>query len=648
MSPLFDRLRSRTAAMAHDLLMIPAAWFAAYWLRFNLGPIPPEFFRGALEALPWVIVIQGAIYWFLGLYRGVWRFASLPDLVRITNAALAGTALVLVAMFVINRSYLIPRSVPVLFFGLQILLLAGPRLFYRWFKDHRLNLRSGIRVLIVGADRAGEMLARDMLRDPQHAYFPAAFVDDKVRRHGREVHGVQVLGSTADIPRLVDERDIELILLAVPTARAREMQRLVEICEDTGKPFRTVPQLGNLMAGQVSISQLRPVSIEDLLGRDPITLDWEGIRDGLTGRQILVTGAGGSIGSELVRQIASTNPQRLILLDNGEFNLYQIELELHETHPDLNCTRYLLDVTDEQAITILFATERPHIVFHAAAYKHVPMLENQLRAAVRNNVIGTSIVAKAAHDWGCERFVLISTDKAVRPANVMGATKRAAEALCQSMNRLGSDQGVGTRFITVRFGNVLGSAGSVVPLFRRQIERGGPVTVTHPEIERFFMTIPEACQLIMQAAVLGDGGEVFVLEMGEPVKIRYLAEQMIRLSGREPGRDIQIQYVGLRPGEKLYEELFYDSEDLLPTSHPKIRVARGAAISGPGGGGGDWLTEMKGACEAQQAGELRRLLRHLIPDWHDESELDLNPEQERLPDAGSAPVQTARPMSEVL
>ncbi|WP_295456033.1 nucleoside-diphosphate sugar epimerase/dehydratase [uncultured Thiodictyon sp.] len=624
MRTLFDRLRSRTAALAHDLLMVPVAWFAAYWLRFNLGTIPPEFLQGALAALPWVMLVQGCVYWLLGLYRGVWRFASLPDLVRITNAALAGTSLVMVTLFVFNRSPLIPRSVPVLFFGLQIVLLAGPRLFYRWLKDHRLNLRAGQRVLIVGADRAGEMLARDMLRDPLRAYFPAGFVDDKLRRQGSEVHGVPILGASADLPRLVKERDIDLILLAVPPAGAREMQRLVGLCEQAGKPFRTMPQLGNLMTGQVSISQLRPVSIEDLLGRDPITLDWEGIQAGLAGRQILVTGAGGSIGSELVRQIAAANPNHLILVDNGEFNLYQIELELRENHPGLSFSRYLLDVSDTAAIAALFQAERPQVVFHAAAYKHVPMLEDQLRAAVRNNVIGTSVVAQAACTWDCERFVLISTDKAVHPANVMGATKRAAEALCQAMNGKRRARGSGTRFITVRFGNVLGSAGSVVPLFARQIARGGPVTVTHPEIERFFMTIPEACQLIMQAAVIGDGGEVFVLDMGEPVKIGYLAEQMIRLSGREPGREIQIQYVGLRPGEKLYEELFYASEDLIATAHPKIRVAQGAdaSFADAAGGGGDWLADLRQACDDQTPEQLRALLRRLIPDWRDASAAD--------------------------
>ena len=609
MSPLFDRLRSRTAAFTHDLLTVPLAWFAAYWLRFNLGAIPPEFLDAALDALPWVVLIQGAVYWFFGLYRGVWRFASLPDLVRITSAALAGTALVVLALFIVNRSLLIPRSVPVLFFGLQVILLAGPRLLYRWHKDHRLNLRAGQRVLIVGAGRTGEMLARDMLRDPQRAYYPAGFVDDKPRRQGGEVHGVPVLGSTDQLPKLVAERGIDLVLLAVPSAGAREMQRLVGLCERAGRPFRTVPELGNLMAGQVTVSQLRPVSIEDLLGRDPITLDWDGIREGLAGRDVLVTGAGGSIGSELVRQIAAAGPRRLILADNGEFNLYQIELDLMERDLGLRFSRHLLDVTDAPAVAALFRDERPGIVFHAAAYKHVPMLEDQVRAAVRNNVLGTQIVAEAAAAWSCERFVLISTDKAVHPANVMGATKRVAEALCQSLDRVSA-----TRYIVVRFGNVLGSAGSVVPLFRRQIERGGPVTVTHPDIERFFMTIPEACQLIMQAAVIGEGGEIFVLDMGEPVKISYLAEQMIRLSGREPGPDLPIEYIGLRPGEKLYEELFYDSEDLIATDHPKIRVARGSdplvelATA-------DRLAVLARACDIQNSDAILAALAELVPGW---------------------------------
>ncbi|MTW19474.1 polysaccharide biosynthesis protein [Allochromatium palmeri] len=609
MNPFVDRLRSRTAAFTHDLLSIPVAWMLAYWLRFNLDTVPPEFLHGALQALPWLIPIQAGVYWLFGLYRGVWRFASIPDLVRITKAVLVGTALVVVALFILNRSLHVPRSVPVLYFGVQLILLAGPRLLYRWLKDHRLNLSSGQRVLIVGADRAGDLLARDLLRDPSRAYFPVGFVDDTLRRQGGEVQGLPVLGSSSAIPEIVHERDIELIMLAVSGASAREMRRLVELCEQTGRPFRILPALRGILAGEVDFHQLRPVSIEDLLGREPVALDWREIHAGLAGRDILITGAGGSIGSELVRQLAAAGPARLILVDNGEFNLYRIEMELSETHPELPIARHLLDVTDATAIAALFRDERPAIVFHAAAYKHVPLLEDQPRAAVKNNVFGTRRVAEAAAASGCERFVLISTDKAVNPTNVMGATKRLAEMLCRDL-----DSRSDCRFITVRFGNVLDSAGSVVPLFRRQIEHGGPVTVTHPKIERFFMTIPEASQLIMQAAVIGDGGEVFVLDMGEPIKIRYLAEQMIRLSGREPGEDIAIEYVGLRPGEKLYEELFHDSEVLIATRHPKIRSARQT-----NGLSSQTLGERLGRLEhglaSAEPEAIRLSLRELLPEW---------------------------------
>jgi len=612
MQTWFERLRSRTAAFIHDLLMVPAAWFLAYWTRFNLETIPPEFLDTALRMLPLVMLTCAGVYWAFGLYRGVWRFASLPDLMRIAQAAAAATVLVLVVLFIVNRTENVPRSVPPLFLVLQLALLAGPRLLYRWLKDHRLTLRSGPRVLVVGAGRAGEMLVRDMLREQGQTYDPVAFVDDKLRRQGGSIHGVPIYGPTARIPALVESLGIDVIMLAVPSASGSQMQALVDLCERTGKPLRTVPQLKNLVAGQVSINQLRPVSIEDLLGRDPVTLDWDGIRAGLAGRVVLITGAGGSIGAELCRQIIAAAPERLVLVENCELNLYRLDAELSERVPPLDFSCRLIDVTDQPAIDRLLAHERPQIVFHAAAYKHVPLLERQVRAAVRNNVLGTEVVARAAEACGCERFVLISTDKAVNPANVMGASKRIAEGLCQT-----KAASAPARFITVRFGNVLGSAGSVVPLFQRQIERGGPVTVTDPEIERFFMTIPEACQLIMQAAVIGAGGEVFVLDMGRPVKIRYLAEQMIRLAGREPDRDIAIRYVGLRPGEKLFEELFYEIEDMVPTAHPKIRAARRQPIDPEHWRQGVALLHRAVADEDDAA--LLSAMQRLVPEWREQS-----------------------------
>lgn len=604
-----ERLRSRATVFVHDLLMIPLAWALAYWMRFNLAYVPSEFIADAVRTLPLAMLVLGTAYWRFGLYRGVWRFASLTDLVRITKAVLVGTTILMVLLFALNRLSTMPRSVPALFVIFQLLLLMAPRLLYRLVKDRHLDLSSGQRVLIVGAGRAGEMLARDMLRDARRAYVPVAFVDDKLRRQGGDVHGIPIRGTTDQIPALSRDLAIDLIMLAVPSASSREMRRLVELCEASGLAFRTLPQLSALMSGQVSVSQVRPVSIEDLLGREPVTLDWAGIEAGLAGRVVLVTGAGGSIGSELCRQLRRCAPSRLVLVDHGEHNLYRIETELMDAGGGPPFRRYLLDVTSAAAIDELFRRERPAIVFHAAAYKHVPLLEDQVCAAVGNNVLGTEVVAAAADLWGCERFVLISTDKAVNPSNVMGATKRLAELLCQDLDRRSQ-----CRFVAVRFGNVLGSAGSVVPRFQHQIEQGGPVTVTHPEIERFFMTIPEACQLIMQAAAIGEGGETFVLEMGEPVKIRYLAEQMIRLSGKQPSTDIAIEYTGLRPGEKLYEELFYRCEDLADTRHPKIHVARSVAVPCP-----DRLhaalAALRQALPSGNDAAVAAMLGEVLPEW---------------------------------
>ena len=603
----FEGMRSRSAAFVHDLLMVPVAWLGAYWVRFNLELPPEEYLDAALAALPLVLLVQTAVFWLFGLYRGVWRFASLPDLMRILKAVLAGAALIFLLLFVVNRLHNIPRSVPLLFLFLQLLLLAGPRLLYRWHKDRRLDFSTGRRVLIAGAGSAGEMLVRDMMRDPERAYAPVAFVDDLPRRQGGEIHGISVVGPCDRIPELVEQLQIDVIVLAIPSADTRHMQRLVELCERSRVPFRTVPRLRNLLAGQATVDQVRPVAIEDLLGRDPVQLDWNSIRDGLAGSVILVTGGGGSIGSELCRQIAQLGPERLLILENSEYNLYAIELELRGSFPALQLDCLLGDVTDRATAERLFAAQRPQVVFHAAAYKHVPLLESQVREAVRVNLLGTREVAEAAHRHGCGEFVLISTDKAVNPANVMGTTKRLAELYCQ-----GLDARSDTRYITVRFGNVLGSAGSVVPLFRRQIKQGGPVTVTHPEMERFFMTIPEACQLIMQAGVLGRGGEIFVLDMGEPIKIWYLAEQMIRLSGRDP-QEIAIDFIGLRPGEKLYEELFYHDEDLAPTAHSRIHIARHRSMDAALFDEGLKLLERDVA--AYNLDNLVQQMHRLIPEW---------------------------------
>ena len=519
-SKLFGRLRTRTAAFTHDLLMIPAAWFGAFWLRFNLGKIPDPYLDPLLMALPFLVMIQGSVFWYFGLYRGVWRFASVLDLMRIVKATFVGVALTALGMFLVTRMHGVPRSVFPLYGLLLVVLLGGPRLVYRWIKDHKLLTLPGTRILIVGAGLAGEMLVRDLLRNPQAGIRPVGFLDDDSAKKGKEIHHVRVLGKTDRLGSVVERLSVDLVLLAVPSATSKQMRRLVELCEQTDVAFRTLPQMQDLVSGRVTVNALREVRIEDLLGREPVSLDWEGIAEGVRERVVMVTGAGGSIGSELCRQLGRLAPDALILLDNSEFGLFNIEREMRARFPGLTIYPCLADVRDEPAVEHVFEEHSPTLVFHAAAYKHVPMLQSQVREAVHNNVLGTSNLASAASRHDCECFVLISTDKAVHPTNVMGTTKRVAEIICCNLSLSSS-----TRFVTVRFGNVLGSAGSVVPLFQEQIKAGGPVTVTHPDVKRFFMTIPEACQLIMQATILGEGGEIFVLDMGEPVKIRYLAEQ---------------------------------------------------------------------------------------------------------------------------
>ncbi|MCU7842288.1 MAG: polysaccharide biosynthesis protein [Candidatus Thiodiazotropha sp. (ex Monitilora ramsayi)] len=602
------RFRSQGAALAHDLLSVPITWCLAYWLR--LETFTPEFIDSMLNSLLVIVPIQLAAFILFGLYRGIWRYASLPDLQRIIKAVFAGTAVALLVLFLLTRLEGIPRSVPIIYTLLLLALLGGSRLLYRWAKDHHLNLSAGKRVLIVGAGKAGEMLARDLLRHAGQSYHLIAFVDDNQRRQGREIHGIPIAGFCRDIYRLVQEREIDIIMLAIPSANPTQFRQIVAYCDEASVPYRTVPQLTDLMTGNVHINDLREVSIDDLLGREPVSLDWPAITRTLAKKRILITGGGGSIGSELCRQVSQLNPQTLIIVENSELHLYTIEMELRQTFPKLDLRCHLGDVIDHSFLEAVFQDQRPEVVFHAAAYKHVPLLEPQLRQAIRNNVLGTRVVAQAADRHGCENFVLVSTDKAVNPANVMGASKRAAEIFCQNLNAHSQ-----TRFITVRFGNVLGSAGSVIPLFRKQIESGGPVTVTDPRMERYFMTIPEACQLIMQTVVLGQGGEIFVLDMGEPVKISYLAEQMIRLSGRTPGEDIAIDYIGLRPGEKLFEELFHEKEQLEKTGHEKVFLARHRSV--------DWswlnqtLDQITVACEAVDTDQLNKLLDLLVPEHRD-------------------------------
>lgn len=609
MSVLSQKLHKKTPVFLCDIFAIPAAWYAAHWLRYNMQPFPKILTSShSLEALALLTVIQVSCYFYFKTYRGLWRFFSLNDVVRILKATLTTTVLGISVLYVTSMLHELPRSVFPLYCMILTTILCSSRLLRRiyWDKRARGNKATEIkRVLIIGAGMAGEGLARDLKRS--NRYKPVGFIDDNLAKRGLEVHGIPVLGTSSQITERVHKYKIDLIFIAIPSASSSVMRRIVTYCEESQTPFSTLPSLNALASGRVEVNALRPVNIEDLLGRDQVNLQWDRLSAGLAGKRVLVTGGGGSIGSELCRQILALKPKSLAIVENSEFNLYQIELELKQNFPDIPLELRLISVTDEVAINHLFTEFLPEIVFHAAAYKHVPLLQDQIRVAVMNNVLGTQVVAKASVAVNVEKFILISTDKAVNPTNIMGTTKRVAEIYCQNLNGRAK-----TQFITVRFGNVLGSAGSVVPLFQKQLQSGGPIKVTHPDMQRYFMTIPEACQLILQAMVNGKGGEIFVLDMGEPVKISYLAEQMIRLAGKEPGKDIMIEYTGLRPGEKLFEELFHESEQLAPTEHEKLFKAKVRELN--------WeeliqtMRLLNTACEENQSDELFILLKSLVPE----------------------------------
>jgi FlaA1/EpsC-like NDP-sugar epimerase len=607
MNDWFSRLRNRTAAFVHDLLMVPVAWFGAFWLRFNLEVIPEAFLLKAVALFPFVLLIHAAMFLYFGLYRGVWRFASMPDFVRILKAVAAAAVVSGGFVFALTQMHLVPRSVFILHGLLLLLLLGTPRFLYRWVKDHRFYANPRARVLIVGAGSVGEALARDLAQNSGGDYLPVAFVDDDAGKIGKELRGLRIAGHTSKIPRIVSRYAIDQIFIAIPSASSEAMQRIVGHCEASGKPFRTLPPLQDLLSGRITAQELRKVSIEDLLGRDPVSLDWETIRRELSGRKVLVSGGGGSIGSELCRQVARLDPAALIIVEHSEYNLYRIDKELRARWPRMNLYTYLGDVHDALFLDHLLQRSRPDVVFHAAAYKHVPLLENQMREALRNNLFGTISLAEAARRQGCRTFVLISTDKAVNPVSVMGASKRLAEMYCQHASSQAA-----TRFVIVRFGNVLDSAGSVVPLFRQQIAAGGPVTVTHPDVTRYFMTLQEASQLILQAGAVGQGGEIFVLDMGKPINIRYLAEQMILLSGKKPGVDILVEFIGLRPGEKLHEELFYADESILPTAYPKLLLAQPYGIDSAHLV--DALKALRAACERFDEIQVSALVAEMIPE----------------------------------
>jgi len=564
------RYNPRTAlAMLHDVVAATLAWVLAYLLRFNLEP-PPNFLAEMWRTLVWVVPLQGLVFWRLGLYRGIWRYASISDLRRILYSVLLAAAVIPLLFWMIRLNAVVPRSVLVLYPLVLMLMMGGSRLIYRLWKEHSLytNIKfQGEPVLVLGVEDAAVNLSKEIARS--NTWRVVGFLGGNESKRGRTLNGVAILGALEELPKWAASMDIKQAIIAMPNASHQQRKHAIDLCNQAGVKVLTVPSFDDLLSGRVSISQLRAVELDDLLGRDPVQLDDAGLHELLTGKTVLVTGAGGSIGSELCRQLAQFSPQSLLLFEASEFALYNIEQEFTRQFPHLKIICLAGDVRDEARVEQVFAEFKPSVVFHAAAYKHVPLME-QMNAwqAVRNNVFGTWCVASTAQRHGASKFVLISTDKAVNPTNVMGTTKRLAEMVCQ-----GLQQSSGTRFVMVRFGNVLGSTGSVIPKFREQIAKGGPITVTHPDITRYFMSIPEAAQLVLQAGLMGQGGEIFVLDMGEPVKIVDLAKDLIRLSGLKE-EEIRIEYSGLRPGEKLYEELLADNEHTLLTPHPKLRIAK--------------------------------------------------------------------------
>ena len=605
MNPL--KLNYRAAlAFAHDVLASAVCWVLAFWLRFNLD-IPAEFLPAIAAAVTAAVPLHALIFWSLGLYRGSWRFASLPDLKRIAFACLIGALAVPALLAFFRADVSVPRSTFILAPFLLAAIMSGSRIAYRAWKERALYGRihlTGEPVLVIGAGDITVNLLREMERSSQ--WRAVGILDDDPAWHGQVLLGVKVLGGLSEVGRWAQQLDSRHAIISLPASSAGVRRRAAELAGAAGLTVLTVPSYDDLLSGKVTVSQIRRIELEDLLGRDQVVLDDRGLHQLLTGKVVMVTGAGGSIGSELARQIAKFEPARLVLFELNEYALYCIEQEFLTAKDPV--ASIIGDVRDPGRVQAVLSRFRPVVVFHAAAYKHVPLMEvDNAWEAVQNNVLGTLCLARAARDHGVEKFVLVSTDKAVNPTNVMGATKRLSERACQGLQRPG-----GTGFVVVRFGNVLGSTGSVIPKFREQIARGGPLTVTHPEVTRYFMSIPEAAQLVLQAGLMGNGGEIFVLEMGEPVKIVDLARDMIRLSGLSE-EDVRIEFTGLRPGEKLYEELLLDRESTLPTPHPKLRIARAGEAPDE-----TWLVEIETWLSQPRSpadDEVKRELARRVPEY---------------------------------
>lgn len=597
----------------HDIIITFLSFIIACYVKIDtlsFSSLDSTFFI----YLSIVVLIKSIIFYYSDLYKGIWRYSSTPDLLRIIKATTIAVLISFIALsFTTNLEYISP-SVFFIDWLFLIVSLGGSRFAYRIWRDQYGKMKladAKNNIIIVGAGDGGEKLFREIKNSASFDVNVLAFVDDDLGKRSKSLHGVPVMGGVADIPQIVKKVKATGIYIAIPSATSKEFRRIIEVCADTNIKIKTLPKMKDILERSAGITELRQVKPEDLLGRKEVKLDEDNLASMINNKIVAVTGAGGSIGSELCRQIAKFKPKELVLIEITEFNLYKLEQDLQEEFPKLHITSLIADVRKETRIDDIFQKYRPEVVLHAAAYKHVPMMEKNPLEAINTNVFGTEVVCKLASKYDVERFVLVSTDKAVNPTNVMGTTKRIAELIVQNFQ----DKTKKTKFMIVRFGNVLGSSGSVIPLFKSQIKKGGPLTVTHPEITRYFMSIPEAAQLVIQAGSIGEGGEIFVLEMGEPFKIVDLAKQMITLAGFKKD-DIKIKFTGLRPGEKLYEELLADQESTLPTCHEKVRIAKARPVFE---NFSEFLSELQSLNEDAKMQDVVKILKNGVPEFKHEN-----------------------------
>lgn len=592
-----------------DIILINAAYLLALYLRFD-GNIEPQYMEAYISNAIFITLIKIIVFYYFKLYKSIWEFASIDEMIEVVSASIVANAIVIAYMTLMQAR--LPRSIYLMVPILDMALIGGVRFSNRAIARFKNGIPKNIedykKILIIGAGAAGAMVIKELRNHNTLRSVPVAIIDDDSKKKGQNINGVPIVGGREDIAKICKNQNVNEIIISIPSANKQEIREIVNECKKTQCKIKILPGMYELIDGQVSVKEIREVEIEDLLGREEIHLDMNEICGYIEGKKVLVTGGGGSIGSELCRQIARFAPQRLIILDIYENNAYDIQNELLRKHEKLNLKVLIASVRERERIDEILKNERPDVVFHAAAHKHVPLMEENPQEAIKNNVFGTLNIAQSADKYSVKKFVLISTDKAVNPTNVMGATKRICEKIIQSINKKSS-----TEFVAVRFGNVLGSNGSVIPLFKKQIAEGGPVTVTHPEVIRYFMTIPEACQLVLQAGSMAKGGEIFILDMGQPVKIMDLAKDLIRFSGFEPEIDIPIAITGLRPGEKLYEELLLDEEGISDTSHDKIFIGKPILI--------DYdslieeLKQLRDVTDTEDIEKIKQMIQRLVPTY---------------------------------